>query len=88
MDQGVEGDVSTLIKTAVASGDAPGPNEFAYIALKLKSAGRSASTFTASMDNFVKAVDNARRAVGHIIEAYYFDREAEARWADDGGPCP
>lgn len=75
-----------MIKMMVGNPDDPAA--FAYVASALRQAGRTAETFTASMDNFVRAVDNARRAVGILIEAYYFDREAEARWADDGGPCP
>lgn len=74
-----------MTKTAV--GAAPDPDAFVYIARKFRSAGRSAAMFAASMENMIRALENARAAIAVIVEAYYFDREAQLRWEDEGGPC-
>lgn len=69
-----------------AVGASPDPDAFLYIAKKLRCAGRTAHSFKVSVENMVRALEDARTAVYNILEAYYFDREAQARWEDDGGP--
>lgn len=73
-----------MTKTSIGGADS---QEYAYVAGAMRNVGRTAATFTASMNNFVRAVENAKNTIHSILEAYYFDREAEARWDDDGGPC-
>lgn len=74
----------SAVKTSMGGAD---PEAFVYIAQKLKTAGRTAATFQTSAENVIRALENARTAIHGILQQYYLDREAEARWADDGGPC-
>lgn len=73
--------------TRTSVGAAPDPAAFIYIADVFRKAGRTTASFQASVDNMICAFEKARAALLPVIEQYYFDREAEARWVDDGGPC-
>lgn len=65
----------------------PDPQAYIYMASAIREAGRTAAAFQASVDNMIRAFEKARATIHSILEQYYFDREAEARWADDGGAC-
>jgi hypothetical protein len=66
-------------------GASPDPQAYVYLAKVFKDAGRSAATFTASVDNFVRAVEKAAKSIHGVLEQYYFDCEAERRWENEGG---
>jgi hypothetical protein len=72
------------MKTSVG---APDPQAYVYVASTLRRAGRTAHQIQGTMENLLSSVRVVTATVHGILEQYYFDREAEARWEDDGGPC-
>lgn len=74
-----------MTKTAI--GAAPDPQVLAYVATSMARAGRTAHQIHGTIANLTAAFQVVTASVHHILEAYYLEQEAEARWADDGGPC-
>lgn len=74
-----------MTKTTTPVGFPADPSAFTYVAATLENAGRTVTSFQASVDNMIRAFEKARASLLPVIEQYYFDREAEARWDDEGG---
>lgn len=75
-----------MTKTRTAMGGAD-PQLYAYVATTMSRMGRTAHQIQGTIENLTAAVKVVTASVHKIIEEFYFDQEAEARWADDGGPC-
>ena len=73
-------------KTAVG-GDGVDPQAYVYVATAIRTAGRTAASFSSSMDHMIRALEKAKTQLHAILEQYYFDLEAQLKWEDEGGPC-
>jgi hypothetical protein len=73
-------------KVRTSVGGSPDPQAYAYVASVLHRA-ETIRAFNNVYEPMIEAVSKAMRGIHAILEQYYFEREAEARWEDDGGPC-
>ena len=74
----------TKIETAVSDRDND-PQTYVYMTRMLNRPATLIVENISAMFGFTKAVEKATTSLHALLEAYYLDREAEARWADDGG---